>query len=49
MEAFAGTALPLPIFAAIVYSLGKAALAPIHAKLDRLIALQERANESRDV
>ena len=42
MEQFAGALVSLAVFGAIVYSLARATLAPIHAKLDRLLAQQER-------
>jgi hypothetical protein len=47
MEQFAGGLMSLAVMGAIFYGLGRAAaratVAPIHAKLDRLIALQEQS------
>jgi hypothetical protein len=50
MEDLVGGLMSIAVACAIVYSafyaLGRIILAPIHAKLDRLLALQEQALQS---
>ena len=42
MESLVSWLMSMAIFLAILYSIARAILGPIHAKLDRILALQER-------
>jgi hypothetical protein len=47
MVEIVGGLTSIAIFFAIVYAFAKAALAPIHEKLDRILTLQEMSRPSK--